>query len=147
MRLVYRTISGVIFLQDVVFLQLQMITTSYRGNKPYSPHPSPAHSPLAAPNNTYTTHLSSSRCNTYITTPTPNTPDLTHIWIRYQLNTTAYTYTHEIPIIFTTHYSTQRHYGSHILRFFPLLSQCRTPYVVVRSLVLLKMGLMVPETC
>lgn len=35
MRLVYRTISGVIFLQGVVFLQLRMITTSYKGNKPY----------------------------------------------------------------------------------------------------------------
>ena len=35
------------------------------------------HTPLAAPNNTYTTYLSSSGCNTCITTPTPNTPDLT----------------------------------------------------------------------
>ena len=45
--------------------------------------------PLAAPNNTYTTRLSSSRRNTCITTPTPNTPDLTDIRIRYQLNTTG----------------------------------------------------------
>ena len=35
MRLAYRTISGVIFLQDVVFLQLRMITTSCRGIKTY----------------------------------------------------------------------------------------------------------------
>ena len=56
---------------------------------------------------------------TWLTTPTPNTPDLTVIRNRYQLNTTAYTYTHEIPTRFTTHFSTQRHYGSHILRFFP----------------------------
>jgi len=147
MRLVYRTISGVIFLQDVVFLQLQMITTSYIGNKPYSPHPSPAHSPLAAPNNTYTTHLSSSRHNTYVTTPTPNTPDLTNRHIRYQLSTTAYTYTHEIPTMFTTHYSIQRRCGSHILRFLPLLLQCRTPCVVVYSPVLLMLGTMMPKTC
>jgi len=39
--------------------------------------PSPAHSPLEAHNNTYTTHLSSSRHNTCITTPTPNTPGMT----------------------------------------------------------------------
>ena len=80
------------------------------------------------------------------TTPTPNTPDLTDIRIRYHLNTTAYTYTHEIPTVFTTHYSTQIHYGSHILWFPPLL-QCRTPYVVVHSLVLLMMCIMMPETC
>ena len=81
-------------------------------------HPSHhLHTPLAATNNTYTTHLSSGRCNTYITTPTPNTPDLTDTRTRYQLNTTAYTYTHEIPIMFSAHYSTQRHYGSHIVRF------------------------------
>ena len=49
--------------------------------------------------------------------------------------------------LFTTHYSAQRHYGSHILQFFPLLLQCRTPYAVERSLVLLKMGVMMPETC
>jgi len=47
----------------------------------------------------------------------------------------------------TTHYSTQRHYGSHILQFFHLLLQCRTPYAVEHSLVLLKMGTMMPETC
>jgi hypothetical protein len=75
------------------------------------------HTPLAAPNNTYTTYLSSSRCNTCITTPTSNTPDLTDTQTRYQLNTTAYTCTHEIPTMFSAHYSTQRHYGSHILRF------------------------------
>ena len=69
------------------------------------------------------------------------------IRIRYQSNTTAYTYTHEIPTMFTTHYSTQRHYSSHILRFFPLLLQCRTPYAVVHGLVLLMMGIMMPETC
>ena len=74
---------------------------------------------MEAPNNTYTTHLSSSRHNKYFTTPTPNTPDMTDVRIRYQSNTT--TYTHEIPTMFTTHYSTQRHYGSHILRFFPHL--------------------------
>jgi len=35
----------------------------------------------------------------------------------------AYTYTREIPAMFTNHYSTQRHYGSHILRFFsPLVT-------------------------
>jgi len=103
--------------------------------------------PLEAPNNTYTTHLSSTRRNTYITTPTPNTPDLTDIRIRYQLNTTPYTYTHKIPTMLTIHYSTQRHYRSHILRFFPLLLQRRTPYAIVHSLVLLKMGIMMPETC
>jgi len=43
------------------------------------------------------------------------------IRIRYQSNITAYTYKHEIPTMFTTHYSTQRHYGSHILRVFPPL--------------------------
>ena len=65
----------------------------------------------------------SSRHNTCITTPTPNTPDLTDIRIRYQLNTTAYTYTHKIPAMITTHYSTKRHYGSRILRFFsPLVT-------------------------
>jgi len=80
-------------------------------------------------------------------THTPNTPDLTDIRIRYQLNTTTYTYTHEIPTMFTTHYSTQRHYGSHISRFFPLLLQCRTPYAVIHGLVLLMMGIMMPETC
>ena len=52
-----------------------------------------------------------------ITTPTPNTRDLTDTRTRYQMNTTAYTYTHEIPTMFTAHYSTQRHYGFHILRF------------------------------
>jgi len=31
--------------------------------------------------------------------------------------------------------------------FFPLLLQCRTPYAVIHSLVLLKMGMMMPETC
>ena len=40
-----------------------------------------------------------------------------------------------------------RHYGSHILRFFSLLLQCRTPYAVVHGLVLLVMGIMMPETC
>ena len=85
---------------------------------PTCTHPSHhLHTPLAAPNNTYTTHLSSSRCNTCITTPTPNTPDLTDTRTRYQLNTMAYTYTHEIPTMFTAHNSTQRHYGSYILRF------------------------------
>jgi len=69
------------------------------------------------------------------------------IRIRYQLNTTAYTYTHEIPTMFTSHYPTQRHYGCHILWFFPLLLQCRTPYSVVQSLLLLKMGIVMPETC
>jgi len=44
-------------------------------------------------------------------------------------------------------YSTQRHYGSHVFRFFPLLLQCRTPYAVAHSLVLLKMGIMMHETC
>ena len=112
----------------------------------YSPHPSPAYSPLEAPNNTYTTHFSSSRRNTCITTPTPNTPDPTDIRIRYQLNTTAYTNTHEIPTMFTTHYSTQRQHGSHSLRFFPLLLQCRIPYAVINDLVLLTMGIMMPET-
>ena len=112
----------------------------------FSPHPSPAHSSLAAPNNTYTTHISSSRRNTYITTPTPNTPDLTDIQIRYQLNTMAYTYTHEIPTMFTTHYSTHTLWLSH-LTVFSLFVQCRTPYAVVHSLVLLKKGLMMPETC
>ena len=72
---------------------------------------------LAAPNNTYTTYLSTSRCNTCITTPTPNTPDLTDTRTRYQLNTTTYTFTHEIPTMFSAHYPTQSHYGSHILRF------------------------------
>ena len=72
---------------------------------------------------------------------------LTDIRIRYQLNTTPYTYTQEIQIMFTTHYSTQRHYGSHILRVFPLLLQCRTPYAVIHSLDLLMMGIMMPETC
>jgi len=62
----------------------------------------------------------------YTATPTPNTPDLTDIRIKYQLNTTAYTYTHEIPTMFTTHYSAQRHYVSHILRFFP-------PFVTVQN--------------
>jgi len=47
---------------------------------------------------------------------------------------------HHSTHIYTTHYSTQRHYGSHILCFFPLLLQCRTPYAVECSLVLLKMG-------
>jgi len=104
------------------------------------PHPD-------APNNTNTTHLSSSRRNTYITTPTPNIPDLTDIRSRYQLNTTAYTYTQEIPTMYTINYCIQRHYGSHILRFFPLFLQCRTPYAVVHGLVLLMMGIMMPETC
>ena len=55
--------------------------------------------------------------------------------------------TNEIPTIFTAHYSTQRHYGSHILRFFPLLLQCKKPHAAVRTLVLLMMGIMMPETC
>ena len=81
-------------------------------------HPSHhLHTPLASPNNAYTTYLSSSRCNTCIAMPTPNTPDLTDTRTRYQLNTMAYTYTHEIPTVFTALYSTQRPYGSHILRF------------------------------
>ena len=33
------------------------------------------------------------------------------------------------------------------LTVFPLLLQCRTPYAAVHSLVLLKMGIMMPETC
>ena len=94
------------------------------------------HTPLAAPNNTYTTHLSSSECNTCITTLTLNTPDLTDTRTRYQLNTTAYTYTHETPTTFTAHYSTQRHCGSHILRF------C-SPLVTVQN----TMGIMTPEAC
>jgi hypothetical protein len=81
-------------------------------------HPSHhLHTPLAAPNNTYTTYLSSGRCNTCITTPTPSTPYLTDTRTKYQLNTTTYTYTHEMPAMFSAHYSTQRHYGSQILRF------------------------------
>ena len=35
----------------------------------------------------------------------------------------------------------------HILRFSPLLLQCRTPYAVIHGLVLLLMGIMMPETC
>jgi len=38
----------------------------------------------------------------------------------------AYTYTHEIPTMFTTHYSTQSLYGSHILMAF-------TPLVTVQN--------------
>ena len=33
------------------------------------------------------------------------------------------------------------------LKFFPLLLQCRTPHAVVHGLVLLMMGIMMPETC
>ena len=36
---------------------------------------------------------------------------------------------------------------AHILRFFPLLLQCRTPYTVIHGLVLLMMGIMMPKTC
>ena len=37
--------------------------------------------------------------------------------------------------------------GKNILRFFPLLLQRRTPYAVAHGLVLLMMGIMMPETC
>ena len=40
----------------------------------------------------------------------------------------AYTYRHEIPTLCTAHYSTQRHYGSHILRF------C-SPLVTVQNII------------
>ena len=36
---------------------------------------------------------------------------------------------------------------SHLTVFIPLLLQCRTPYAVIHSLVLLKMGIMLSETC
>jgi len=36
---------------------------------------------------------------------------------------------------------------AHILRFFPLLLQCTTPYAVIHGSVLLMMGIMMPETC
>ena len=49
--------------------------------------------------------------------------------------------------MFTTHYSAQRHYGYHILWFFSLVLQCRTPYAVEHSLALLKMGITMPKTC
>ena len=35
---------------------------------------------------------------------------------------------------------------SHLTVFSPFLLQCRTPYAVIHSLVLLKMGIMMPET-
>jgi hypothetical protein len=35
---------------------------------------------------------------------------------------------------------------AHILRFLPLLLQCRTPYAGIHVLVLLMMGIMMPET-
>jgi len=83
-----------------------------------------------------TRHIPSSGHNTLV---------LTDIRIRYQSNTTAYiyihttihihtrhrhthgihihtrpyTYTHETPTMFTSHYSTQRFYGSHLTGFPP----------------------------
>ena len=89
--------------------------------------------------NAYTTHLSSRRCNTYITTPTPNTPDLTDIWIRH-------IYTLNSDCVYNSLLHTKTLWLSHLTVFFHSL-QCRTPYAVVHSLVLLKMGVMMAETC
>jgi len=38
-------------------------------------------------------------------------------------------------------------YGVLHCNFFPLFLQCRTPYAVAHGLVLLMMGIMMPETC
>ena len=59
----------------------------------------------------------------------------------------AYTYTHEIRTmlqLITPHKDTMAltSYG-----FVPLLLQCRTSYAAVHTIVLLMMGIMMPETC
>ena len=100
------------------------------------------------------------REKTHIPSSGHNTPDLTDIRNIYHSNTTVYTYTHgthintrpytnahEIPTMFTSHYSTQRFYGPHLMGSSALLLQCRTPYAVIHGLDLLMMGIMMPETC
>ena len=106
------------------------------------------HTPLAAPNNTYITHLSSSRCKTCITTPTPNTPDRTDTWTRYQLSTTAYTHTRNTVYAYISALHTKTLRLSHLTVFFPsCYSAEHHMRQAVHTLVLLMMGIMMPETC
>ena len=112
-----------------------------------SPHPSPAHYPLEAPNNTYTTHLSSSRATHASQHPHP----IHQIWQTYQLDTNQtpwHTHIHTKSQLYlqliTPHKDTT---ALTSYSFFPLLLQCRTPYAVIHGLVLLMMGIVMPKTC
>ena len=49
------------------------------------------------------------------------------VCVRYtHTHTTIHTYTHEIPTMFTSHYSTQRFYDSHLTVFFPPVTVQKT---------------------
>jgi len=85
--------------------------------KPLSQHVSGIIMPIIRRTRVFTAAYGVLHCNKRATKPQNNTPDLTDTRTRYQPNATACTYTHEIPTMFITHYSTQRHYGSNILRF------------------------------
>jgi hypothetical protein len=63
-----------------------------------------------------------------------------------RLNPMPYAHTHKIPVVITILYAT---YGTSVLHLTALilLLQRRTPFAVEYSLVFLKMGVMLPETC
>ena len=98
---------------------------------------------MGAPNNTYTTHPSSSRRNTCITIPIPNTPDPT-----YELDTNKtpriHIYTRNPDYVYNSLLHTKALWLS-LLK--PPLLQCRTLYAIAHSLVLLMMGIITSETC
>ena len=102
--------------------------------------------PLVTPNNTCTTLFTLNRHNAYIKTPAPDTPDRK----TYEADTSQtplHPFTHNIRKHTRSSQLSLLHkkYFTAIICVFPLVTErtnCSN-----RAFVLLKMGIMIPETC
>ena len=80
------------------------------------------------------------------TRPYTHTHDNTHTHTTIHIYTRPYTHTHTKSQLCLLLITPRKDSMTHILRFFFLLLQCRKPYAVIQGLVLLMMGIMMPET-